>query len=174
MSPCLVKQGDWWRWWLKSSVGPGCCTGCWWCPAMPCHASELKSMCRKKRVYGSSSTQFPSRAPSGPVWSIAKWGWLFVYGYFWRGLDTSWRQLCVLCHSGSSHCKGTGSCSDRLLFWAWVLSLNSSRNLMFRVFGCACNWTSWLFAKNMKSDSPGINRAWFSVNPVSWLIYFLI
>lgn len=172
MSPCLVKQGDWWRWWLKSSVGPGCCTGCWWCPAMPCHASELKSMCRKKRVYGSSSTQFPSRAPSGPVWSIAKWGWLFM-GTF--GEDSTQAEgSCVSCAIQALLIAREQVPAQTDLLWAWVLSLNSSRNLMFRVFCCACNWTSWLFAKNMKSDSPGINRAWFSVNPVSWLIYFLI
>lgn len=114
MSPCLVKHGDWWHWWLESCsvLGPAAALDA----LMPsyCCASELKGTSRQKGFYGSSGLSYllPSRAPSGPVWSIAKWGWVLVYGYFWQGLDTGWRQPHVLYKSGSLNCRGTGSCSN--------------------------------------------------------------
>lgn len=121
------------------------------------------------------STQLPSRVPSG----------VFQYGALLSGDDslfmgtfgkdlTQAEGSCVSCAIQALPMAREQVPAQTDCYFGLGLSVNSLRNLMFWVFCCACNWTSWLFSKNMKSDSPGINRAWFSVTPVSWLIYFLI
>lgn len=80
------------------------------------------------------STQLPSRAPSGPVWSIAKWGWLFVYGCFWLGLDTGWKQPRLTQGRLFPLWGRRFLLRQNVFFGAWALSVNSSWNPMFWFF----------------------------------------
>lgn len=119
------------------------------------------------------SAQLPSRAPSGPVWSAAKYGCLLIPGYFWLGVDRGWKPH-ALHKSVSFHCEGASSSLDKLLFWGLGTPRQFFEKSNVLVFCSSCNWAFWLFVRKTKSDRLRINGDWFPENLILWLIDFLI
>lgn len=104
-----------------------------------CRAPELKGTPRQKGFYGSSGLSFLLSfhqelhlAQSGAL--LSGDDSLFMGTSGEDLMQAEGRHMSFLHKSGSFHCEGTGSCSDKLLFGAWALSVNSVRNPMFRFF----------------------------------------
>lgn len=147
-----------------------CCTGCWWCPAIAVPLNWRGFMALQASVTYSASIK-------GSIWPNLEHCEVGMMLCLWVLLAGTWSRLkAATCptKAGTFHCKRAGSCLGKTLFGAWALYVSSLRNPMFWIFAASCNLASWLFVRKTRFDSPGINGAWFPVNPVLWLIDFLI